>query len=114
MTRASGLALAAAVLLLGLAAAGWRYGLLANRDRAAAVAVAPAAVVPDRAQPVPPPPPAPPSRPLVKALPPVKVKPGGTSWSPDPATTLAPVEAQRGAPDIPGAQPLHPPAGTSP
>ncbi|MDN7673423.1 hypothetical protein QZM22_13045 [Burkholderia oklahomensis] len=113
MTRASGLALAAAVLLLGLAA-GWRYRLLANRDPAAAVAAAPASVVPDRAQPVPPPPPAPSSRPLVKALPPVKVKPGGTSWTPDPATTQAPVEAQRGAPDIPGAQPLRPPAGTSP
>ncbi|CAJ4126663.1 Uncharacterised protein [Burkholderia pseudomallei] len=44
----------------------------------------------------------------------MKVKPGGTSWNPDPATKPAPVEAQRGGPDIAGAQPLRPPLSASP
>ncbi|KVE41116.1 hypothetical protein WS69_05855 [Burkholderia sp. BDU5] len=112
-SRASWLALAAA-MLLGMAAAGWRYGLLANREPMPAAAPAPTSLAPGHAQPAPPPPPAPPNRPLVKALPPVKVKQGGTGWSADPATTRAPVEGQRGAPDIPGAQPLRPPAAASP
>ncbi|AOJ08008.1 hypothetical protein WS71_00900 [Burkholderia mayonis] len=112
-SRARWLALAVAVLL-GMAAAGWRDGLPANREPPPAAAPAPSALAPDRARPAPPPPLAPPSRPLVKALPPVEVKPGGTSWRPDPATTQAPVEAQRGAPGIPGAQPLRPPAAASP
>ncbi|VCQ80546.1 hypothetical protein [Burkholderia pseudomallei] len=79
----------AAATLLGAAAAGWRARPPAARD--AAPAGAPA-----------------------KALPPMKVKPGGTSWNPDPATKPAPVEAQRGGPDIAGAQPLRPPPSASP
>ncbi|WP_440215796.1 hypothetical protein [Chromobacterium piscinae] len=43
----------------------------------------------------------PPARP---ALPPVKK--GGDSWRPDAAPVVAKVEVQRGAPDIPDAQPL--------
>ncbi len=43
----------------------------------------------------------PPSRP---ALPPVKK--GGNSWRPEAAPVVNKVEAQRGAPDIPDAQPL--------
>ncbi|VBG20537.1 Uncharacterised protein [Burkholderia pseudomallei] len=79
----------AAATLLGAAATGWRVRPPAARDAA-------------------------PSRPLAKALPPMKVKPGGTSWNPDPATKPAPVEAQRGGPDIAGAQPLRPPLSASP
>ncbi|VBS94321.1 hypothetical protein [Burkholderia pseudomallei] len=90
----------AAATLLGAAAAGWRVRPPAARDAAPAGAPAPAY--------------APPSRPLAKALPPMKVKPGGTSWNPDPATKPAPVEAQRGGPDIAGAQPLRPPPSASP
>ncbi|QEL56210.1 hypothetical protein FYK34_11875 [Chromobacterium paludis] len=48
----------------------------------------------------------PPSRP---ALPPVKK--GGDSWRPEAAPVVAKTEVQRGAPDIPDAQPLpRPPA----
>lgn len=104
----------AAATLLGAAATGWRVRPPAARD--AAPAAAPAS---DRARAAPPaltpaPAYAPPSRPLAKALPPMKVKPGGTSWNPDPATKPAPVEAQRGGPDIAGAQPLRPPPSASP
>ncbi|EXI98642.1 hypothetical protein T210_0132495 [Burkholderia pseudomallei MSHR6137] len=84
----------AAATLLGAAAS--------DRARAAPPALTPAPAY------------APPSRPLAKALPPMKVKPGGTSWNPDPATKPAPVEAQRGGPDIAGAQPLRPPPSASP
>ncbi|CAJ2947334.1 Uncharacterised protein [Burkholderia pseudomallei] len=94
----------AAATLLGAAAAGWRARPPTARD--AAPAGAPA-LTPAPAY-------APPSRPLAKALPPMKVKPGGTSWNPDPATKPAPVEAQRGGPDIAGAQPLRPPPSASP
>ncbi|VCK22164.1 Uncharacterised protein [Burkholderia pseudomallei] len=79
----------AAATLLGAAAAGWRARPPTARDAApaGAPALAPAAM---------------------------KVKPGGTSWNPDPATKPAPVEAQRGGPDIAGAQPLRPPPSASP
>ncbi|AGK49628.1 hypothetical protein BTI_4649 [Burkholderia thailandensis MSMB121] len=105
--------------LLGVAAAGWRAGLLSNRHPPPAATPAPvpapAAPAADRARTAPPTPaPAPPSRPLVKALPPMKVKPGGTSWNPEPAAKPPPVEAQRGGPDIAGAQPLRPPPSASP
>ncbi|AIP18503.1 hypothetical protein BFR06_19015 [Burkholderia pseudomallei] len=110
----------AAATLLG-AAAGWRARPPTARDAApaGAPALAPAAPASDRARAAPPaltpaPAYAPPSRPLAKALPPMKVKPGGTSWNPDPATKPAPVEAQRGGPDIAGAQPLRPPPSASP
>lgn len=111
----------AAATLLGAAATGWRVRPPAARDAAPAGAPAPAPAAPasDRARAAPPaltpaPAYAPPSRPLAKALPPMKVKPGGTSWNPDPATKPAPVEAQRGGPDIAGAQPLRPPPSASP
>ncbi|WP_252203368.1 hypothetical protein [Burkholderia pseudomallei] len=111
----------AAATLLGAAATGWRVRPPAARDAAPAAAPAPAPAAPasDRARAAPPaltpaPAYAPPSRPLAKALPPMKVKPGGTSWNPDPATKPAPVEAQRGGPDIAGAQPLRPPLSASP
>ncbi len=100
-----------AVGLLGLAAALglWRYR---SPDAPVAPDTAPPPAVSGDGRAAPPPAPSPaspPAAPLVKALPPVKVKQGGTSWSPDPAVAPAPVEAQRGAPDIPGAQPLRPP-----
>ncbi|AJX26043.1 hypothetical protein [Burkholderia pseudomallei] len=111
----------AAATLLGAAAAGGRARPPTARDAApaGAPALAPAAPASDRARAAPPaltpaPAYAPPSRPLAKALPPMKVKPGGTSWNPDPATKPAPVEAQRGGPDIAGAQPLRPPPSASP
>ncbi|QCU49646.1 hypothetical protein FFM54_07915 [Burkholderia pseudomallei] len=110
----------AAATLLGAAAAGWRARPPTARDAAPAgarrsprragvrsCAPPPPALTPAPAY-------APPSRPLAKALPPMKVKPGGTSWNPDPATKPAPVEAQRGGPDIAGAQPLRPPPSASP
>lgn len=56
--------------------------------------------------------PPPMSPPAGKELPPVKK--GGTTWSPDPEQPPAPIEAQRGAPDIPGIQPLRPPANLTP
>ncbi|MEO2218457.1 hypothetical protein ABGV49_15465 [Chromobacterium vaccinii] len=43
-------------------------------------------------------------QPARPALPPVKR--GGDSWRPDAAPVVAKVEVQRGAPDIPNAQPL--------
>ncbi|VCF62741.1 Uncharacterised protein [Burkholderia pseudomallei] len=90
----------AAATLLGAAAAGGRARPPTARDAApaGAPALAPAAPASDRA----------------RAAPPMKVKPGGTSWNPDPATKPAPVEAQRGGPDIAGAQPLRPPPSASP
>ncbi|QRM27145.1 hypothetical protein JQX71_31240 [Burkholderia pseudomallei] len=110
----------AAATLLGAAATGWRCGRRRPGCGAGRRAGArPAASASDRARAAPPaltpaPAYAPPSRPLAKALPPMKVKPGGTSWNPDPATKPAPVEAQRGGPDIAGAQPLRPPLSASP
>ncbi|AVR29017.1 hypothetical protein C7S16_5906 [Burkholderia thailandensis] len=99
--------------LLGVAVAGWRDELPPNRRPPPVAARSPAAPAADRATTAALAP-APPSRPLVKALPPVKVKPGGTSWNPDPAAKPAPIEAQRGGPDIAGAQPLRPPASAAP
>ncbi|WP_082709719.1 hypothetical protein [Burkholderia sp. TSV86] len=104
-----------AAMLLGLAAAGWRYGLQMKPPPASAPAAELPASLPEPMPAIPPPAPAPRSNPpLVKALPHIKVKPGGSSWNPDPAIAPAPVEAQRGAPDVPGAQPLRPPPASTP
>ncbi|QCP54389.1 hypothetical protein FAZ95_36230 [Trinickia violacea] len=90
--------------LLGVAL-GVYYGLQSKQDRAPAP-VTPA-FHPDREQRVPSRPPL--GRPLVHALPPIKVTRGGTTWSPNPGASQPSIESQRGAPDIPGAQPLRPP-----
>jgi hypothetical protein len=96
--------------LPGLALAAWWFWLQADSE-APLVSPTPApAVHPVLAPPPKLPPPLNP--PAGKELPPVKK--GGTSWKPDPAAPPAPVEAQRGAPDIPGAQPLHPPPPPAP
>jgi hypothetical protein len=96
--------LAAAAALLSAAKLGVRFGVLAVREPGAA---AQAAAPSDRAPPVRSAPPS--SRSLVEALPPMKAAATGTTWSATPAKTQPPIEAQRGAPDIRGAQPLKPP-----
>ncbi|RKP46111.1 hypothetical protein [Trinickia fusca] len=97
--------------VLVVAVARWR--LAGREDREPVAATVRPAVLVDHAPPLSLPPPPLPSRPLGKALPPVKVKAGGTTWSPNPAVAPPSTEAQRGAPDIPGAQPLRPPPSSS-
>ncbi|UTH72612.1 hypothetical protein [Chromobacterium sp. IIBBL 290-4] len=99
---------AAALLLTAAAAAGgaaWR--LWPAQAPSPAIAKQPAAILPTRPivhQATPAQPWRPPSRP---ALPPVKK--GGNSWRPEAAPVIAKMEVQRGAPDIPDAQPLSRP-----
>jgi hypothetical protein len=96
--------LAAVAALSSAAMVGVRFGVQAVRaPGAAAQATAPSERAPPAMS-------APPSRQaLVEALPPVKTAATGTTWSATPARTQPPIEAQRGAPDIQGAQPLKPP-----
>ncbi|WP_434633657.1 hypothetical protein [Chromobacterium sp. CV08] len=94
-----------AVLLLGAAAGGAAWRLWpAEAPPAPPVAAKPAAAAPLRPsvdQATPATQWRPPARP---ALPPVKK--GGNSWRPEAAPVVAAVEVQRGAPELPGAQPL--------
>ncbi|KZE86512.1 hypothetical protein KIF53_20455 [Chromobacterium subtsugae] len=96
-----------AALLLTAAAAGgavWRLWPAQAPSPPPAVAKRPAAILPTRPivhQATPAQPWRPPARP---ALPPVKK--GGNSWRPEAAPVAAKVEVQRGAPDMPDAQPL--------